>query len=234
MRKLCRGFRNILAGLLVLLFLFSAASGEAFHPAGEAEAQRKALALFRQCAFRPEYLDGSEGHLIRWENEITLWVGGSPTREDLACLDGFLRDLNAKVPGLPPCRRVRQDSGAALRLWFIPEHMMHFYLSDFVDGNWGFFKCNLAQYRIISARVVIASDVTNQEERNHLIQEELVGALGLPGDHLVYSDSILYERWTTVQSLSEVDWRMLNLLYSPSVSPGMKEEEAVAALKKQQ
>ena len=63
------------------------------------------------------------------------------------------------------------------------------------------------------------------------MKEELVGALGLPGDHMMYSDSILYDPWTTVQDLSDVDWRMLNLLYSPALSPGMTEEEARDALR---
>ena len=67
----------------------------------------------------------------------------------------------------------------------------------------------------------IATDVTDQKARNHLIQEEFIGALGLLNDHFLYSDSILYQPWTTVQQPSEVDWLMLNILYSPRLSPGM-------------
>ncbi len=52
------------------------------------------------------------------------------------------------------------------------------------------------------------------------MMEELTGCLGLANDHNLYRDSILYQPWTTVQSLSEVDWIMLNYLYSPLVSPG--------------
>jgi hypothetical protein len=63
-------------------------------------------------------------------------------------------------------------------------------------------------------------------ERDHLILEELVGALGLPGDHLKYRDSILYDGWTVTRELSEVDWQMLEILYSGELRAGMTEKEA--------
>ena len=128
-------------------------------------------------------------------------------------------------------RRVRKDTDALIRVWYIPEYLMGHYLEGYVDGNWGFFTCEHPKGPIVSARIAIAADAAEQPERNHLFLEELVGALGLPGDHLVYSDSILYDPWTVTQSLSDVDWRMLNLLYSPAVSVGMTESQAREALK---
>ena len=65
------------------------------------------------------------------------------------------------------------------------------------------------------AGIVIATDVTTQRDRNHLVQEELVGALGLTNDHWDDKTSILYQGWTTTQSPSPLDWQMLNFLYSP-------------------
>ena len=108
--------------------------------------------------------------------------------------------------------------------------MLKYYLEDYVEGNWGFFSYRCTRNRITSARIGISSDITDQEERNHLVLEELVGSLGLPGDHEVYADSILYDPWTVVQSLSEVDWRMLNLLYDPALSAGMRESQVRAVL----
>ena len=221
-------FRLILL-LLCLPLLFSSAPAEEFRPRSETDADRKALACFCLCAFHPEYEEEEIG-LIRWEQEITVWAGGSPTREDLQTLDAFLAELQVRVPALPPIRRIRQDT-AAIRIWYVPQYMMRHYLDGYVEGNWGFFRMQYPDSRIVSARIGIASDCTEQEERNHLLLEELTGALGLPGDHLLYRDSILYDPWTLVQSLSEVDWRMLNMLYSPSLSPGMPEGQARAILK---
>ena len=109
--------------------------------------------------------------------------------------------------------------------------MMKYYLEEYVEGNWGFFRYETQRCAITSARIGIAVDLTEQEERNHLLMEELVDALGLPGDHNLRPDSILYDGWTTVQALSDLDWRMLNLLYHPALSPGMTEAQVREALR---
>ena len=225
--------KRITAGLLILLFVLICSFAPAdtvFSFSDEKTAARKALELFRLCAFFPEYGSGEEEPLSRWEEEIRIWAGGAPSREDLRILDAFLAELPDKVPGLPSIRRVRQDTDANIRFWFVPEYMLQYYLEDYVDGNKGFFHYKRTGDRITSARIGIAADSTEQEDRNHLILEELVGALGLPGDHTLYTDSILYEGWTLTQSLSDVDWRMLNYLYSPAVSSGMSWSQAQKSL----
>ena len=223
-------------GLLLTVLLVicaSAALAMEYRPANEEQARRQAISLFCECAFHPEYGGETQaGRLTRWEQEITIWAGGNPTKEDLGTLDRFIAELGERVEGMPQIRRVRRDTDAAVRIWFIPEYMMKYYLSDYVEENRGFFSYQVEKDRIVSARVGVATDSTEQEERNHLIQEELVGALGLPGDHMKYRDSILYDGWTTTQNLSEVDWRMLEILYSSELQPGMSEQEAKAVLTK--
>ena len=56
--------------------------------------------------------------------------------------------------------------------------------------------------------------------------EEIVNGLGLCNDHEFYSDSIIYQHDKTKYSLSDVDWIMLNYLYSPLLSPGDRWPEA--------
>ena len=70
-----------------------------------------------------------------------------------------------------------------------------------------------------------------QPDRIHLIQEELVGALGLTNDHWDDKTSILYQGWTTTQSPSPLDWQMLNFLYSPLTHPGDHWETVERALR---
>ena len=120
MNRKANRMRTVLA---LLLCLCAVAHGESYQPANGDQARRQAISLFLECAFHPEY--GAEtGRLNRWEEEITVWAGGSPTREDLAALDRFLAEAPARAEGLPPLRRVRQDSQANIRIWFIPEYMM--------------------------------------------------------------------------------------------------------------
>ena len=229
------GRRRIRALLLCALLLLPCAAQAApgWNPKSEPDARRQALSLFLYCAFHVEYAPPEPLLLSRWDQEINIWMGGSPTRQDRETLDSFLRELQEKVHGLPAIRRVREDRNANLRMWFIPTFSMGWYLENYVEGNQGFFSYKYdRQHRISSATILISSDDATQEVRNHLILEELTGALGLPGDHLKYEDSILYQKWTTVQQLSDVDWRMLNCLYDPRLRPGMSEQEAREALQK--
>ena len=125
MRKQRDGFRIpfprrlllvLLCAVLLLLPVSSAFGEKIPSPAAETEARRQALELFCICAFHPEFGSSDAGRLTRWEQEITVWAGGLPTREDLAKLDAFLAELREKVPGLPPVRRVRRDTEAAVRI----------------------------------------------------------------------------------------------------------------------
>jgi len=230
-----RRTRVILSLLLALVLLCPSAPALAasdFNPADALSGKTQALQLLSTCAFRSEYGNASEGQtLTRWEDEITIWVGGSATKDDLATLDQFIMDLSFRVPSLPVIRRVKRDTDAAIRIWYVPFAQMQYYVEGYIDDNWGFFHYEANHGSITSARIAIASDITDQQERNHLLLEEIVGSLGLPNDHNVFSDSIIYQQWTTVQSLSEVDWLMLNMLYSPVTSPGMTWAQTGAALR---
>ena len=232
MRRILCVLRRIGVLAACLLMISAAAAERPFAPLNETDAAKRALDLFCECAFHPEYGDEDAARLTRWEQEITVWIGGSATQEDLRTADRFLEELNTRVEGFPGIRRVRRDTDAAVRIWFVPEYLLGSYIEGYVQGNMGFFHFNEDRsFRIVSARIGIASDSTEQEERNHLLQEELVGALGLPGDHTRYTDSILYDGWTTVQTLCDADWRMLNMLYRPELAPGQTEEQARETLK---
>ena len=229
--------RRPLILFLALLSVFlwglpSARAASRWAPSSEKDARQKALDLFCECAFHAEYLPYTlPQYLNRWEQEITIWMGGNPTKKDREALDAFLRELQENVPGLPALRRVREDYKAKIRIWYVPEYSMFWYIPGYVTGNYGFFSYETdASCRIVSARIGLATDAADQKERIHLMKEELVGALGLPGDHETYRDSILYDPWTEVQTLSDVDWRMLRYLYSSWVSPGMSEKEARTAI----
>ena len=63
-----------------------------------------------------------------------------------------------------------------------------------------------------------------------MLREELTGLFGLGNDHELYADSILYQQWTTVGQLSDVDWLMLNMLYDPDLTCGMNATQAYKIL----
>lgn len=224
--------KRFIAWMLVLILLMPMlALGEKFSATDAADARRKALRVFRICGFSSEQNNGGRDYIVRWEEPIRICVAGKPTRADLKELDGFLMELSLRVPGLPPITRVDREADANIVIHYCKLREMRDVVPDYEDGNWGSFHFTYRNYRIVGASIGIAVDKCDQRARNHLMREELVGALGLANDHEVYSDSILYQKWTTVQTLSDVDWIMLNFLYSPLVSPGDKWPEAERAIR---
>lgn len=213
----------LLVAVIVVLTAINPAAAEKFNASTAYEARTKALKVFDICAFSSEYPGANyEGdHIIRWDKPIRVYIGGKPTRADRQKIDEFLLELALRVPTLPNITITQDKSLAEIKIYFVPLKQMPNYVPGYVEGNWGMYNFSYNNWRITEATVGIATDVTNQKSRNHLLQEELVGALGLGNDHMIYSDSILYQEWTTVQTLSEVDWLMLNMLYSPLVTPGM-------------
>ena len=227
-----RRLRSALCLLLCLLALTPAArAASAFKPKNALEGKRQALELLAVSGFQSEYGKGEAGqNLTRWQKPIRIWVGGTPTGKDLNELDSFLMQLSFRVPGLPAISRVKTEEEANIRIYFVKYQNMPRYVQNFQSGSWGFFSYYENKGVIYKADIAIARDKASQNARYHILKEELTGALGLPNDHLVYTDSILYQKYTVTRQLSEVDWLMLNMLYSPVTRPGMTWSEAEDAL----
>ena len=192
--------------------------------------QRHSLEVFKQAAFKSEY-ETEEEPLRRWTEPIRVWVGGDMIDEDEKTLDNLIAQLNERVENLPPINRTYRKEEANITVVFGPLAELHEYTSGYVEGNWSFenYYWNNEQ-EMIESRIAIAFAVTNQRDRNHLLMEMLVRALGLTNNIDTDSDSILYQDWTTTQALSDLDWELLNLLYNPRLSPGIDPDEAIKAL----
>lgn len=202
-------------------------------PAGRAEAatQSELQTAFYSSAFSLEYGDSSADIMRRWEGDLVFWAGGAHTQEDERGLILFLQQLYERVPGLPPVYWTPERDRANITVMYAPLSDLSHHSSAYVEGNWGFvtYYWNEAQ-EINYLEIVIASDVTGQEDRNHLLMEEIVNGLGLTNDIDTHADSIIYQPWTTVQRLSEFDWQLLNTLYDARLQAGMSWDEVSRAL----
>ncbi|HSK69987.1 MAG TPA: DUF2927 domain-containing protein [Candidatus Limnocylindria bacterium] len=213
---------GIMAVVLALFFALGCAASP------EPEGLREA---FRDAAFRAEYDGGDVDMLRRWERPLAVWIGGDATPEDMEGLREFVAQLNANVPGLPGVSVAQDKWKADVRITLAPLRRLPDVQPGYVPGNWGFFHFTYDDYgAILEGDISVASDVTTQAERDHLIREELTGALGLPNDLDGHPDSIIHAAWTTTRELSELDWALLGLLYDPRLAPGMTWLEAARAL----
>lgn len=228
MKRLCA------AGLiLVLLAMALPVIGQApvFNPPNELERRRQALYGFLDAAFSPEYAGDNRDFLLRWTVPIRVSIAGDYTREEEAFFEEFLTSLNqAELDTFPGISRVHPDDIPNMVITYCPLQQMGNYVQGYVPGNWGMFYYYYKRGALVHADIAIATDVTSREDRQHLLLEEIVGALGLTNDIYTYSDSIIYQPWTTVQQLSDLDWLMLSYLYSDRLTLGMNAVQAYGRL----
>ena len=231
--------KRLCAAILAVLLLFggcftSAFAAGRFSYSSAEDARLKALDCVMTCAFSVEY-SGDKNNvsktLTRWENTIKICVTGSPSNDDLRQLDKFIMDIATHCPNMPNIRVVNSERDANITVYYGPLKELGKHLDVYREGNWGAFSYTYSGGRMVSAKVAIATDVNWTESKRHLLMEELVGTFGLTNDHYAYSDSIVYQEWTTVGELSEVDWLMLNMLYDPDLKCGMSAKQAYDILR---
>jgi hypothetical protein len=111
-------------------------------------------------------------------------------------------------------------------MYFIPLDEMDDVIPVYEPDNWGYFFLGWDwDYIAREAYIGIATDVTTQKYRNHLILEEVTQALGLMNDSPKYADSIFQIEWTETQSLSDIDTALIRMLYCDELKPGMGMDE---------
>ncbi|MBR4711307.1 MAG: DUF2927 domain-containing protein [Clostridia bacterium] len=212
--------KRLFALLLALaLFLPSLAAGEKFSPDGIDDARARALETLGTCV-----CVSAGGSVIRWHGPIRIFVAGSPSRDDLKDLDSFVTELQMRVPGLPRVTRVSEEGEANLILCFAKAAGLAERFPDYDGRSDACFSVRYDGGRITGAEVGISTRKNYRTNRPHMLRESLVHVLGLTGVQRQYSDSILYrgkgDQSSKVRVLSDLDWLMLNLLYSPPVRPG--------------
>lgn len=181
---------------------------------------RTAFQQFEECAFSAEYGGEGRDYTVRWQKPIAVYFSGDYTNDDLAFFFRFATELTENVPGMPEIRLTTLKDESNVQIYFTKLNKMGDFLSSYTEGNWGYFTFWHSGNSITRAEIAVATDVTNQKQRYHLIMEEFVGALGLANDHYLNRKSILYGEWTEVQSLTDADWLMLQFLYDERLEAG--------------
>lgn len=185
------------------------------------------LSYFREIAFGAESGDAAPA-VRKWNSPIYYEIHGTTTEEDLALLGRLAAALDS-VEGFPGIYEA-----AASRT----QPNFHIYFMAAADiplleagaesslglaTTWWY-----AATRVIhSARVAVANDVTTQEQRNTVILEKTLRALGLTQESEVHPESLFCQEETEQQWPPEIDWALVRLLYQPSLRAGMGTEEAM-------
>ena len=182
----------------------------------------RAVEYLSQVGFGSEY--GSTAPVLhKWTRDIKLRVLGSPTPADLESLREIVADLNSLINGI---KLTLVEDSADLNIYFLPEPQFATVEPTYIPVNYGFFRVWWDhQGAIYKGRILVASQGITQEERSHLIREEVTQSLGLFRDSWDYPDSIFYQGWTATGQFSEIDSPTIQLLYQPQLLPGMTKLE---------
>lgn len=193
------------------------------------------ITYFNEVVLTIEYNngDGDPSLVQKWLSPMYYRIEGSPSEQDLAVLEDFVAQLN-EVPGFPRMEEVTDwESLSNITVYFIDREPFEEIFSDVVHGDFANGAVEFWYYtdtnEIYSASVGICLDV-EQEPRLSILPEEIVNMLGIT-DTVLREDSIVYQYSDENFTLSDMDWLILKLLYSPEIQCGMTAEECEAVIR---
>ena len=180
------------------------------------------IVYFNEVCLDSEFSDGGTPNLVqKWTYPIYYSLFGEYTQEDLQVLEAFAEQLNA-IEGFPGISQAQEDWQTNLRIYFCTEQEMvermggeRYYGLDGAVTFW-----YDGDNRIYDEIICYRQDI-DQYIRNSVILEEIYNGLGPVQDTLLREDSIIYQEYTTPQSLTAVDELILKLLYHPDILCGM-------------
>lgn len=188
----------------------------------------KEIEYFTEIALGTEYGNNTQA-IRKWGSDIRIKINGNPNEKDLEALNQVLSDINAIIGDKIKISLVRTNQNIDIN--FVP--VSQFSKCNAVPGNYGYFNCKWRNDVIYECNICIATDeILLQEERTHMIREEITQSLGLMKDSLKYRDSIFYQGWTQTQKYSEIDKKMIEILYSDYIRPGMRKDDVEYILRK--
>lgn len=185
------------------------------------------LSYFREIAFGAELGDPVDA-VRKWTSPVYYEIHGAATEGDLALLVRLVAALDT-VEGFPGMYdAAASETQPNFQIYFMNAADIPL-LDAGAENSWGLATTwwYSATKVIHSARVAVASDVTTQEQRNAVILEETIQALGLTQDSYTYPESLFYQGETEPQWPPEIDWALVRLLYNTRIQAGMGEDEAM-------
>lgn len=215
---------------LVCIFLLVFLSGCAYIEE-QVQTTPPAIRGFLASAFSSEYGDENRDWMIRWEIPLCFSLSGEYNQQDAHHLMAFIDLLGEQVPALPPLFLSDKNNPANVKIHFISKDEIPSLVPAYVTSNQGFFTYEYQNFLIIKGAIYIDSGLVIQQERDGVVEEEIINLLGLCNDIDFLPESILYSGSPKPYSASQTDYDMLRILYHPSLAPGMSKQDALQALR---
>ena len=177
--------------------------------------------------------DGDAKLVQKWTEPIYYQMQGEWTAQDQQILENLFSQLNC-IYGFPGIYPASEGNLVNLRISFYERDAFQADFGEFLnyeeaDGAVQYWYYNDLN-NIYEARIGYRTDLS-QYIRNGVLLEEVVNGLGIQ-DTMLREDSIVYQSFSEVQELSEMDWLLIKLLYHPEIKCGMTPEECKQVLER--
>ncbi|WP_408009849.1 DUF2927 domain-containing protein [Pseudalkalibacillus sp. A8] len=177
--------------------------------------------------------------VIKWTYYVGVYVHGEPTTQDSNVLKSYFDRLNKMLPIEFKILKngTSNYTNHQLDIHFVPTHEFKDYgfKEDLRVGNKQIVGVAIPEKvtmdgNIITSKILVGTD-TDQQLRKTTILHEIIHSLGLYG-HLENNEkSILYPyNNNRVTKLSEVDEKLIEILYRKDIQPGMNEKDVERVL----
>jgi hypothetical protein len=202
---------------------------------GDVPYSAAALDYFLEVAMGSEYGDATP-NIRKWETDLRIQImTPNATQYDRAVVDQVIAELNellsqAAGPSGRPITLSLVDSNPNVEMYFVPAENFAQYNANAQPGQIGSAWMQVNNNVISGAEILIASNYLTDQERAHVIREELTQSLGIMKDSWLYEDSIFYQGWTRTNEYSELDREVIRMLYDPQLEVGMSQQQVASTL----
>lgn len=181
---------------------------------------------YLEIGMSSEYANGNQINYVRkWTDPIRVYVGGYPREQDFALITRLFDALNGVYgfPGIDFCDDAG-DANMAVSFLDPDDYFPASFKAVGTEITDGYSTIWFDNGVITRAEIGIRTDLTDMN-KNHVILEEIVQALGLQNDSYLYPDSLYYQGFNEPQWPTDMDWLLVRFLYRPEMKPLMKEAE---------
>lgn len=164
----------------------------------------------------------------RWESDVSIFVGGSPSQEHLTEVQKIVDELNALITTSVSLQVVTTQSASNYFIYFgsgADYAQLYPSSAGLVESNWGLFSIFWNGFnQFTGGHMYVDIFRANELEQMHLLREELTQSLGLARDSDKYNNSIFQQSFSTkTTEFAPIDKELIRLLYHPEMQIGLNE-----------
>lgn len=188
---------------------------------------------FAETVLSAEYARDS-GHKVlvqKWNKPVRYYIHGiNYNSTDIYYITEFFERLN-RIDGFPGAYRVNFGESYNLEIKFCTrlELQAKTITVDETCAAFTSFTFNTATDEIQNGTILYCHDIP-RDQRQSVIQEEILNCMGMSDDTLLRTNSVIYQ-YSNYNTADEVDMTLFALLYSDRIKCGMNREQCAAAIK---